>query len=198
MTSPIDSSKYDKLIAGRNEIPEEVATAARVIDVSIVQKRLCESVLRMLDMSLVNEAVLAIRDVLSKTDIPFSAVLNTQTKEALINDNTIIDFPDVDQMPMKTMLYIQPNWANYEALTTESDNSLFNIAVFIVCKKDKQENLTRKVYGYFNALYSLLRTNWSLDGEADFTEITDADFYPAVEGNRNVQAIEVFLLVSDV
>ena len=90
MTSPIDSSKYDKLIAGRNEIPEEVAKAAMVIDVSIVQKQLCESVLRMLDMSLINEAVLAIRDVLSKTDIPFSAVINTQTKEALINDNIIV------------------------------------------------------------------------------------------------------------
>jgi len=114
-----------------------------------------------------------------------------QGMEILNERNVAVDFPDTDQMPMKTMLYIQPNWANYEALTTESDNSLFNIAIFIVCKKDKQENLTRKVYGYFNALYSLLRTNWSLDGEADFTEITDADFYPAVEGNRNVQAIEV-------
>lgn len=114
-----------------------------------------------------------------------------QGLETITEKNVAIDFPETDQMPMKTMLYIQPNWANYEALTTESDSSLFNMAVFIVCKKDKMENLTRKVYGYFNALYSLLRTNWSLDGEADFTEITDADFYPAVEGNRNVQAIEV-------
>ena len=124
--------------------------------------------------------------------------LNThlsQGMETIGERNVVVDFPDVDQMPMKTMLYIQPNWANYEALTTESDNSLFNVAVFIVCKKDKQENLTRKVYGYFNALYSLLRNNWSLDGNADFTEITDADFYPAVEGNRNVQAIEVSVSV---
>ena len=109
--------------------------------------------------------------------------------------NVAVDFPDTDQMPMKTMVYIQPNWANYEALSTESDASTFNMALFIICKKDKQENLTRKVYGYFNALYSLLRTNWSLDGEVDFTEITDADFYPAVEGNRNVQAIEVSISV---
>lgn len=118
-----------------------------------------------------------------------------QSLETISEKNVAIDFPETDQMPMKTMLYIQPNWANYEALTTESDSSLFNMAVFIVCKKDKMENLTRKVYGYFNALYSLLRTNWSLSGEADFTEITDADFYPAVEGNRNVQAIEVSVSV---
>ena len=29
----------------------------------------------------------------------------------------------------------------------------------------------------------------------DFIEITDADFYPAVEGNRNIQAIEVSVSV---
>lgn len=115
--------------------------------------------------------------------------------EQIGDRNVTVDFPDTDQMPMKTMLYIQPNWANYETLSTESDSSLFNIAVFIVCRKDSQENLTRKVYGYFNALYSLLRSNWSLDGEVDFTEIADADFYPAVEGNRNIQAIEVSVSV---
>ena len=109
--------------------------------------------------------------------------------------NVAVDFPDTDQMPMKTMVYIQPNWANYEALSTESDDSTFNMAVFIVCKKDSQENLTRKVYGYFNAMYQLLKTNWSLDGEVDFTAITDADFYPAVEGNRSIQAIEASVSV---
>ena len=109
--------------------------------------------------------------------------------------NVVVDFPDTDQMPMKTMVYIQPNWANYETLSTESDDSTFNMAVFIVCKKDSQENLTRKVYGYFNAMYQLLKTNWSLDGEVDFTAITDADFYPAVEGNRSIQAIEASVSV---
>ena len=109
--------------------------------------------------------------------------------------NVAVDFPDTDQMPMKTMVYIQPNWANYETLSTESDDSTFNMAVFIVCKKDSQENLTRKVYGYFNAMYELLKTNWSLDGEVDFTAITDADFYPAIEGNRSIQAIEASVSV---
>ena len=110
--------------------------------------------------------------------------------EQISERNVQIDFPDIDQMPKNIMLYIQPNWSEYEALSTESDSSTFNVAVFIICKKDKQENLTRKIYGYFNALYSLLRSNISLDESVDFTDINDADFYPAVEGNRNVQAIE--------
>ena len=110
--------------------------------------------------------------------------------------NVAIDFPDTDQMPMKTMFYIQPNWADYENLSTESDLSTFGISIFIVCKKDTQENLTKKTYSYFNALYELLRTNISLDGEVDFASITDADFYPAVEGNRSIQAIEVSIAVT--
>ena len=124
--------------------------------------------------------------------------LNTYLDENLdpIGDrNVVIEFPDTDQMPMKTMLYIQPNWANYETLTTESDDSTFNIAVFVICKKDSHENLTRKVYGYYNALYRLLKTNMTLDCEVDFCSIDDADFYPAVEGNRNIQAIEVSVSV---
>lgn len=133
----------------------------------------------------------AVKDVLQ-------AQLNANLDEGMdrIGErNVAVDFPDMDQMPMKTMLYIQPNWANYETLSTESDDSTFNLAIFIVCKKDSQENLTRKVYGYFNAMYRLLRTNWSLDGEVDFTTITDADFYPAVEGSRNIQAIEASVSV---
>jgi len=109
---------------------------------------------------------------------------------AITEKNVLIEFPEVDQMPMSTMLYLQPNWADYESLSTESDSSTFNVAVFIICKRDRQESLTRKVYGYFNALYALLRSNTSLDGHVDFSEIDNADFYPAVEGNRNVQAVE--------
>ncbi len=131
------------------------------------------------------------------------SVMQSQLNSYLAQDlspigerNVAIDFPDTDQMPMKTMLYIQPNWANYENLSTESDLSTFGIALFIVCKKDTQENLTKKTYGYFNALYELLRTNISLDGVVDFASITDADFYPAVEGNRNIQAIEVSIAVT--
>lgn len=106
-------------------------------------------------------------------------------------DNVLIDFPDTDRMPKSTMFYIQPNWADFENLTTESDSSIFSVAVFILCKRDKSENLTKKIYGYFNALYSLLRRNTSLDGVVDFTEVTNSEFYPAVEANRSIQGVEV-------
>ena len=106
-------------------------------------------------------------------------------------DNVLIDFPDTDRMPKSTMFYIQPNWAEFENLSTESDSSVFSVAVFILCKRDKEVNLTKKIYGYFNALYSLLRRNISLDGTVDFTEVTNSEFYPAVEANRSIQGVEV-------
>lgn len=109
----------------------------------------------------------------------------------LTENNIAMDFPDTDLMSKNTMIYLVPNWAEYEGLSTNSDSSTLNISVFILCKKDKQENLIRKIHGYFNALYSLLRHNLSLDGQVDFTDVDDADFYYAVEGNRNVQGAEV-------
>ncbi len=109
----------------------------------------------------------------------------------LDENNVVIDFPDTDRMPKSTMIYIQPNWSEFENLSTESDSSLFSVAVFILSKRDKSENLTKKIYGYFNALYSLLRRNISLDGVVDFTEVTNAEFYPAVEANRSIQGVEV-------
>lgn len=109
--------------------------------------------------------------------------------------SVVIDFPDVDLMPKKTMIYLQPNYSTYENMSTESDSSSFIVSAFIICKRDRQENLTKKTYHYFNALYKLLRTNITLDNTIDFVDVTDADYFPAVEGNRNVQAVEVMVSI---
>lgn len=122
-------------------------------------------------------------------------LLESEVLTPLSEDNVLIDFPDTDRMPKSTMFYIQPNWADFENLTTESDASVFNVAVFILCKRDKEVNLTKKIYGYFNALYSLLRRNTSLDGVVDFTEVTNSEFYPAVEANKSIQGVEVSVSV---
>ena len=107
----------------------------------------------------------------------------------------VIDFPDVDQMPKKNMFYLQPDYAEFSNMAVQSDLSEFKISVFILCKRDSQENLTIKSYGYFKALYELLRTDISLNGTVDLTDIVDANFYPAVEGNPNVRGVEVSVSV---
>lgn len=130
------------------------------------------------------------------------AVLQTQLNDYLPEGfdqigerNVIIDIPDTDQMPMKTMLYIIPNWADYEALTTDNDACTFNIAVFIVCHKDSHSSLTTKIHTYFDALQSLIHTNTSLDGEVDFSTVDNVELYYLVDGTKNVQAAEASLSV---
>lgn len=114
---------------------------------------------------------------------------------AITDKNVQIAFPDVDKMPVTTMFYIQPNWADYEPLTAMSDATDFNVAVFIICKKDTQSNLDEKIHEYFNALYDLLRNNISLDDMVDFVDVNNADFYPAVGANFNVKAVEVAITI---
>lgn len=103
----------------------------------------------------------------------------------------LIDFPSVDQMPSGTMIYVQPNYAEYEALATTNDRTAFNVSVFLLCKRDQQRNLTLKMYGYFNALFECIRRHQELGGVADFTHIDNVEFYPAVEANRNVMGAEL-------
>jgi len=103
----------------------------------------------------------------------------------------LIDFPSVDQMPAGTMIYLQPNYAEYEALATTNDRSVFNISVFLLCKRDQRMNLTLKMYGYFNALFECIRRSMDLGGVVDFTHIDNVEFYPAVEANKNVMGAEL-------
>ena len=120
--------------------------------------------------------------------------INTYLDSSLaeISDKQVlIDFPSVDQMPYGTMVYLQPNYAEYEALATTNDRSVFNISVFLLCKRDQRTNLTLKMYGYFNALFECIRRSMDLGGVVDFTHIDNVEFYPAVEANKNVMGAEL-------
>lgn len=133
--------------------------------------------------------LLALQDVIAKNLNDFLP----QDFASISDKNVLIDFPNVDQMPMKNMFYIQPDYAEFEALTTSSDVSSFRVSVFILSKKDTKANLTILNYGYYNALCELLRSNMTLDGTVDFTDINDVTFYPAVEANPNVRGAELSL-----
>ena len=133
--------------------------------------------------------LLALQDVIAKKLNDFLP----QDFASISDKNVLIDFPNVDQMPMKNMFYIQPDYAEFEALTTSSDVSSFRVSVFILSKKDTKANLTILNYGYYNALCELLRSNMTLDGTVDFTDINDVTFYPAVDANPNVRGAELSL-----
>ena len=109
----------------------------------------------------------------------------------IVEGQVLLEFPNVDKMPYPVMFYVQPDYAEFEDGTTCSDKETFNCSIFILCKRDTEKNLTIKTYGYYNALYNLLRKETSLQSTVGFTGINDVTFYPAIEGNPSVQGAEV-------
>lgn len=105
--------------------------------------------------------------------------------------NVVIEFPDPDSMPADVAVFIQGNNASYEPLATTNDDSTFTVSVFVMVKRDTAANLTVKMFKYFNAVYEALRRSMSLGGVVDFAAIEGAEFYPAVEANKNVQGAEI-------
>lgn len=114
---------------------------------------------------------------------------------AISADNVEIAFPVTEQMKENVMFYLFPDYADYQSLATTSDSVEFRIKVFLLVKRDTHSNLTEKYFGYQTALFELLRTETSLGGVVDFTDINDTEFYPAVDYNPNIQGAEISVSV---
>ena len=113
----------------------------------------------------------------------------------LTTDNVVMEWPEVEGMTDDVTVFINGNYAEYEELATTNDQSTFTVSVFLMVKRDTRSNLTQKMYTYFNGIYQSLRESMSLNGVVDFTMITDADFFPAIEANKNVQVVEITVAV---
>ena len=113
----------------------------------------------------------------------------------LTTNNVVLEWPDVDGMKDDVTVFINGNYAEYTELATTNDESTFTVSVFLMVKRDTRSNLTQKMYTYFNGIYQSLRESMSLNGVVDFTMITDADFFPAIEANKNVQGVEITVAV---
>ena len=115
---------------------------------------------------------------------------NFELLELIDSDNVEIDFPDTDNFRKKTMFWVEPQTEDIEDLTTGSDLAQMQLSIYILCKRDKSENLVKKVFGYFTALFALIKDNQTLDEFVDFTKITTMEFYPAVTADRTIAGIE--------
>ena len=112
-------------------------------------------------------------------------------------ENVEIEYPDTDNMRKNVMFFIVPDQIVYEDLTTGSDAVTSNITVYLLCKRDKQENLIKKVLHYSEAFLKLIRNNQSLDGIVEFSKVDTAEFYPYVESEANVSGMEMNLIIQN-
>lgn len=137
-------------------------------------------------------------DILNGLKEVISKELNNYLDDGIepINEKAVeIDAPDVDHMKYSTAVYIQPNYSSFENLTVRSDFAEGRYAVFILCKRDTQTNLTIKTLSYAKALYECLKKNPTLNEVADFTMIESSDFFMRVEGNENIKGVEISVVV---
>lgn len=123
----------------------------------------------------------------------FQAAGNITSLDPISEDNIEIDYPDVDSPRKDSMFYIQPDYENLEPLSVHSDLSTLTATIYILCKGAKQSTLIERNFALFTALYSLLRSDPSLEGFIEASRITDLDYYPAVTASRTMTAIEVKL-----
>ena len=120
---------------------------------------------------------------------------NHDLLEEINADNVVIGFPDLDNMKKNTMFYITPDYEEITDLSMGTDFASMNSNLFIMCKGAKNETLIKKVFGYYTALYALIRDNQTLDNFVDFSRINDMDFYPAVTASTTMTAIEVSISI---
>lgn len=113
--------------------------------------------------------------------------------EAITADNVEIAFPKLDSMKKNTMLYIQPDYEEITDLSMGTDFASMNATIYIMCKGGTNETLIKKVFGFYTAFYSLIRSNQTLDDFVDFAKINSMDYYPAVTASQTMTAIEVTL-----
>lgn len=110
--------------------------------------------------------------------------------EEITEANVVIGFPELDSMKKNVMFYITPDYEEITDLSVATDFASLNSDIYIMCKGSKNETLIKKVFGYYTALYALIRDNQTLDNFVDFFRINNMDFYPAVTASTTMTAIE--------
>ena len=119
-------------------------------------------------------------------DADYSGIL-----EEIDEKNVVIDYPDIDNMPKNTMFYIQPDFEEMADLSMATDFADMKVIIYIICKGAKSETLIKRVFGYYSALFALIRNNQTLDYMVDFSKINNMDYYPSVTASSIMSAIEV-------
>lgn len=116
-----------------------------------------------------------------------------ETAEQITASHIDIDYPDIDNCKHNTQIFITPNTASYEGKTWGSDLAVFNVDIFILCKKAPNTTLIQNVFMYSNAIYQMLRNNQGLDGYIDFSEVDNLEYYPAIDPVGKQVAISLSL-----
>lgn len=114
----------------------------------------------------------------------------------LDDKNCVIDFPDPDTMRKNVMVYIVPDYAENEELTTSSRRCTCRLNIHILCKGAKASSLFDTIFGYYEQVETALISDQTLGGVVDGIEIPSYDYYPAVDAENTKTAINAQVTIS--
>lgn len=138
-------------------------------------------------MSKEYDALTALRGFLAAQMAPYP-------QSDLVDAQVSIGYPDVDRMPYPVMLYIVPEGASFERLTTESLAETLNAKVYIVSKYSAAHTtmsaLIQASFDYFAAMVNAINTDPTCGGSFIESIVESFDYYPAVTGLTNASGIE--------
>lgn len=109
----------------------------------------------------------------------------------ITKDQIFIDYPNIDNLPYANCIYIIPDYFNIAPQTTCTKLVDQYIKLYVFCKKDQKDNLTKRASTYFNALCQVCIRNTTLGGAVNLCELGSADYYPSVSAVSMIAAYEV-------
>lgn len=124
-----------------------------------------------------------------KTYLP--AMMDTTPYAALTQEQVVIKYPDVDNMPFPTMLYIVPDIENREWVSMNTLGITLNIKIYLIVKQMKMETLINASFEYFAALDNAINHDPTLGGSIAEAFISGTDFYPAIESLTTAAGMEI-------
>jgi len=139
-----------------------------------------------------------LKTLLTTDYIPILVDLNTP--ELLLDmpreQDVVLYVLDIDKYKTNATFFMLPENQTINELTIGDNEVEDNATIYIVCRNDKEENLTKKVLRYTAGLKKLLKEQPTLNGLVGNTKITSAEYYHAVEGNVNIKGAEISLVFS--
>lgn len=123
------------------------------------------------------------------------AHMDTTPQASLTDTQVVVDYPDVDKMPHNVMVYIVPDSAAFQPLTTQSSLANMSAIIYILQRQSQTINtmpaLIESVFDYFGSLLSAVRLDATIGGAVDEMVVESFDFYPVVSGISTAAGIEV-------
>ena len=102
-----------------------------------------------------------------------------------------IDTPDLDKLPYSNTIWIVPDYITHQPETTCMVRNTDNVKVWVLCKRDKNENLVGKACAIYSSILQTILNYRTLMTGVNLADFQSADFYPAITASTTMVGFEI-------